>query len=348
MNPPPAAPPSITVSRATATDWPALAQFYAHQFSARPRLNDADLWRWMFLQQPAEARPVPFFVLKVDGRIEGAIGYLQFELRVGDANLAAIHPVNYFVNPRYKGLPALRLFRAILQEGRIVIGSYVSDDAHRLLGKSGFIDFGAHVHGYHLGLTITPRTPLRSAVIFAGRRLWEAALRGYTATRYRSLSYRLDSELNDAWLAIAGTWSPPGVGIRKTAEYLRWRYALSPVLNCRYLWQFEHGVPVGLAIVHFEPREHAAVLLDVSAATFAADRCTGLILQIIRHARAHALDLFTTHCMSPAIEAILRRIGCGRVPSDLGFMVYSPDTAGKIILADAKHWHFMIGDTDRY
>ena len=37
--------------------------------------------------------------------------------------------------------------------------------------------------------------------------------------------------------------------------------------------------------------------------------------------------------MSPGMEAILRRIGCGRVSSDLGFMVYSPNTASKQLLA---------------
>ena len=235
-----------------------------------------------------------------------------------------------------------------MQEGRIVIGSYVSDDARRLLGKSGFIDFAAHVHGYHLGLRVTPRTPLSGRLIWAGRRIWESTLRGYIKTRHSALTYRLDTELNATLLEIAGTWTPPGTGIHKTAEYLRWRYACSPVLTCRYLWQFDNGVPISLAVVHFDSHEHAAVLLDLTAATFTSDRCTGMLLESLRQARAHALNLFTTHCMSPGVEAILRRIGCGHITSDLGFMVYSPDAERKKILADAKHWHFMLGDTDRY
>lgn len=360
MNIPPTAAPSIQVIRATGTDWPMLAEFYARQFTERPRLNDARIWRWQFLEQPGDARPVPFFVLKVDECIEGAIGYLQFDLRVGDASLTAIHPVNYFVNPHYKGLSALRLLRAILQEGHIIIGSYVSDDARRLLSKSGFIDFGAYVNSYHLGLRMpavqalqgesrmTPRTNPISRLIWAGRRAWESALRGYIQTKDPSLTYRMDVELNDALLEIAGTWLPPGVGIYKTSEYLRWRYAHSPVLTCRYLWQFDNGIPVSLAVLHFDADKRAAVMLDLTAATFASDRCTGIILEIIRQARANALNLFTTHCMSPGVEAILCRIGCGCVTSDLGFMMYSPDTESKKILADAKHWHFMTGDTDRY
>ncbi len=341
-------PPAIEVLRATAHDWPALAEFYARQFSERLRLNDARAWQWEFLEQPGDGRQIPFFVLKVDGRIEGAIGYLQFELRAGDASFAAIHPVNYFVNPHYKGLPALRLFRAMLQEGRIVIGSYVSDDARRLLHKSGFVDFAAHVHGYHLGLRLTSHTNPRSGLIWLGRRIWESVLRGYIGSKHRPLTYRIENELNDTLLEIAGTWSPPSVGIRKTAEYLRWRYARSPVLNCRYLWQFDNRVPVGLAVLHLDPHEHAAVLLDLTAATWQPDQCAGMILETIRHARANALDMFATHCMSPVVDAVLRRIGCGRVTSDLGFMLYSPGAESKKILADAKSWHFMIGDTDRY
>lgn len=348
MHTPSSASPSIEVIRAAASDWPLLAEFYARQFTERPRLNDADTWRWEFLEQPGATRPVPFFVLKVDGRIEGAVGYLQFGLRAGATDFDAIHPVNYFVNPRYKGLPALRLFRAILGEGRIVIGSYVSADAQRLLDKSGFIDFGAHVHGYHLGLQITARTRLSGRLVWAGRRIWEAALRSYLNTRHSALTYRLDTELDASLLESAGTWLPPGTGIRKTAEYLRWRYARSPVLTCRFLWQFDGGVPVSLAVLHFDRHEHAAVLLDLTAAAFAADRCTGILLESLRQARAQALHLFTTHCMSPAVEAILRRIGCGRTASDLGFMVYGPNAESKKILASAKHWHFMLGDTDRY
>jgi len=348
MNTPPPVPPTIEVTRAAAHDWPALAEFYARQFSERPRLNDARVWQWEFLEQPGDAPHVRFYVLKVDGRIEGAIGYLQFDLCVGDASFAAIHPVNYFVNPRYKGLPALRLFRAMLEQRRIVIGSYVSDDARRLLNKSGFIDFAAHVHGYYMGLGISPHSNLRDRLVWAGRRVWETVLRAHVRTMDRSLTYRIDVELDAALLEIAGAWPPPGIGIRKTPEYLLWRYARSPALNCRYLWQFANGAPVSLAVLHFDKRENSAIVLDLTAATFESDRCTGIFLEMIRHSRANALDMFTTHCMSPMVEAVLRRIGCGRVTSDLGFMLYIPDAEEKKIPSDAKRWHFMIGDTDRY
>lgn len=344
----PAPSPDIKVMRATANDWPALAEYYAREFGDRPRLNDARLWHWKFLEQPGDARHVPFFVLKVDGRIEGAIGYLQFDLCVGDASVAAIHQVNYFVNARYKGLPALRLFRATLQEGQIAIGANASDDARRLFTKSGFVDLAAHVHSYHLGLGMMPRTNLRSRVIWAGRRVWESILCGYFRTMRHALTYRIDHELDDALLEIAGAWPPGGIGIRKTAAHLRWRYAHSPVLNCRYVWQFDNGIPVSLAVAHFDERERTAVLLDVTAATFESDRCTGIILETIRHARANAMGMLVTHCMSPVVEPVLRRVGFGHVPSDLGFLVYSPDSEDKGTLANARRWHFMLGDTDRY
>jgi len=340
--------PVIQVMRATKQDWPELAEFYAREFNEHPRLNDAKTWQWKILEQPTNSPQVPFFILKVNDRIEGGIGYLSFPMCIGQSTITAIHPVNYFVNPRYKGLPALRLLRAVLQEGDIAIGSNLSVVAQQLLEKSGFIDHSAYFFSYRLLLRITSRSTLRGLLVWVWRRARESLLHTLLQLQHRSLTYHIATKLDNTWLQKASEWPLPGYGIQKSAEYMIWRYARSPLLNCCYIWQLDNGKPAGLAVLHFDAHEKAAVLLDLCAASFESGSFVGLIVAAIQHARSEGMNTFDTHSMSPQIEAALRRTGCAGYASSLGLVLYSRDTTIARTIEIPGHWHFILGDTDRY
>lgn len=345
--------PAIDMRRATPGDAARLAEFYREHFASRPRLNDAALWNWEFAEQPGAREHVPFFVLDAGDRIEGGIGYVRFDWRAGTDIVAGIHPVNYFVNPKLKGLHSLRLFRAALNEAPVVLGSYVSDDAMRLVKRSGFIDLSAHFYGYHFSLRIAASAvgvpgKLRNAAVVLSRRVWMAGLRALVGLCAPNIRYQVATTLDSGWLAHAESWRLADCGIVKSATYLAWRYAASPALNCRYVWQLRGNKPIALAILHLDPAHGDAVLLDCIAANDDFWHLLGLISRTISHSRESGAGLWTTHALSPVLERVLRTLGCGRNRSPFGVNIYCADEKLRETITDPRRWHFMIGDTDVY
>ena len=140
------------------------------------------LWRWEFTENPQVSDNLPFFVIESGGNIHGTIGYVPLRLRVGERTISSGHPVNYFVGPQYKGLPALQLFRAMQNDCPIVFAGYFSGDSKRLLMKMGYVDLSKHVQKYYLSLhtdTVrlkTLRHRLRSRSLQLLRRAWRFLL----------------------------------------------------------------------------------------------------------------------------------------------------------------------------
>lgn len=340
--------PDVQVVRALESDWPAIQAFFSREFKDHPRLSNSEEWHWKFLEQPGTGQQPRFLLLKVNGQIEGTVGFICFDIQYGERTISAIHPVNFFVSPNHKGLPALRLFRAVLREGELVIGSSISGDASRLLSKSGFIDLSAYLYAYHLGLRVTQSVGPRGLIIRIGRIFWTVLLRSFLRTTCHKLTYRIESSLDAMLLDSASHWPSPNHGIHKTGEYLRWRYAHSPFLNCCYIWQLDNGFPVGLAILHMDSNNRTAVLLDLATASPKLSYSISMVLRVIQHADESGMDILISHCMSHNLEKALRLSGCARRVSELGFMAYSTNATTMNMLRDTRKMHFVLGDTDLY
>ena len=349
----PASQPAVTVRRATQADAERLAGFYRQHFTSRLRLNDDALWKWEFASQPGASDRFPFFVLESDGHIEGGIGYVRFDLRVDALTIAGIHPVNYFVNSNFKGLHALRLFRAVLAEAPVVIGSYVSDSAMPLLKRSGFVDLSSHFHSYHFSLrtatsSVRGAGKVRHAAVVLFRRLWLATVSAVTRMRAPKIRYEISDKLDANWLSHVESWRLAGCCIVKNSSYLAWRYANNPVLDCRYVWQFRGEIPIALAIMHLDAVRSEAVLLDFMGIKDDLWQLVGLIGRTMVGARHAGATLWTTHALSPDLNRALQVLGCGRSQSSIGINIFCADEELRRRVVDPNRWHFMIGDTDVY
>lgn len=341
-------PVNINIRRALPADWPSLAEFYQRCFPERPRLNDARLWHWQFVEQPGADDLLPFFILDVDGRIEGAIGYLRMTLIVRGTKISTALPVNYFVNPKYLGLPALRLFRAVTHEAPVVIGAYISGDARRLLLKSGFIDLSTHIIQYYAALRPNVVSSIRGHAITHLRRAWECVLGFYARRCCDRITYIVSKEINPDWANRAAGWRRAECQVEKSAAYYHWRLTQNPVLDCTCVWQIQDTMPVGFAAVHLDHRERTAVLLEWNTDGVELHRDIDFLYAVIRFARSQHMDYLVTDAMSPTLHHALRWIGFGHRMSDLGFMVYGQDAEIKAVVSNPSGWHFMVGDSDRY
>jgi hypothetical protein len=347
------APPQIKVRRAVLADRDALTDFYKRHFPERRRLLDSSVWDWEFARQPGAGDELPFYVLEADGRIEGGIGYWLAQVRVAERTIEAVLPVNYFVAEEFKGLPALRLLRAVLAERDVTLGTNVSADALRLLLKSGFKDIGNQMRSYTYALRITAGLALKARAVAAGRRTAEIGRRlsekiGQPGIRYRTAGV-LDADFlsriaaNDAmptqWQALV-----------KSPTWLSWRYEPASGIQCEYVYQFRDGLPVALAIIAIDRKkpecERDVVLLDAIFGHSAS--LPGIVTEVLRLGRDADCSRVVCHALSAPLAAVMRRCLFGSAPSGVGLLVSVRDDSLKRELQDPARWHFMLGDCDAY
>jgi hypothetical protein len=338
---------SPNLRRATKGDRDALMAFYAKHHAQRSRLNDPALWNWEFVDQPDLERGFPFFVLEHDGAIVGGIGYVATRLSDGIHEFRAAMPVNFFVDPAFKGLPALRLFRSVQSEYEVLVGSYISDDALRLLTKSGFVDLSAHVRAYHYPLRIQRGHP-RSWAVWSLRKTMELWRRYRASGSDADLTYRVETHLAEAALVPQASANHGAVHLLKSAPYLRWRYGASPKLSPVFVAQFQGTQPVGLAVLHFDSEHRECVILDVMFNGGTPRRIVALIDQVIRVARKRGCHMITTHALSATLDAALKDCYFKSKLSHLGLAVLARQEPARSLLTDPDRWHFMLGDTDAY
>lgn len=320
--------------------------FYSRHHAQRSRLNDAMLWVWEFVETAHRSDELPFFVLTDGGRIVGGIGYIDVTLDLGERMIPAAMPVNYFIDPAYKGLPALRLLRAVQNERDILIGSYVSEDALRLLTKSGFKDLSAHVRAYHYPLRFNAFNP-RSVAAWMWRRASEWRRRANTLRSGEELEYRESTRLNalhaDTFAASSGV-----VRISKNHAFIHWRYESSPILDPVFVLQSTGARACGLAVLHIDRKRSECVLLDVLWTDHPTGRLPGLIDEVIRTARKHGCRMLITHALSTTLDTVLTQCLFSSRVSDLGMCILARKEPERDILTNPARWHFMLGDTDAY
>lgn len=340
--------PAPVVRRIEERDLPALREFHRRHSPERARLNDTAMWHWEFDQRRIADGMRPYFVLDTGDRIEGAIGYIPATLRVGETEIVSGHPVDFFVDAAYRGLPALRMIKAVMAELPTAFAGYVSDDARRLFGKLGYKDLSAAFDSWHFPLRSDNRD-LLSRTLAAARAVWISALT--IAAGLMSICRTRHTVLDHLPDAFPTQSNEQGFGaknhILKTPAYLHWRYVQHPKLKCFYVLQSRAGRPCALAVAGFDNDRQQALLLDAIGPRMPWFARAALILAVLRAARQRGASVITTHLAGPFAQT-LRLCGFGRTSGTMGFLVYARDAGLSERLSKAADWHFTLGDTDRH
>lgn len=343
------------IRRARREDMPDIEAFYRIHFSDRPRLNNVALWRWEFIEHPLITGDLPFFLIESGGEIQGTIGYQPLQLRIGEQTLKGGYPVNFFVTPKFRGLPALRLLKAALNECPIVFAGYISDDSKRLFRKMGFVDLSQHVRGYYFSLRFdatraisTPRRFL-SKMCYRLRTAWGGLLTLYFDRFWiTGVRHEIANDLHKDFENFITNKPEQMLSVYKDNTYLRWRYSRSPALNCLFIHQYHRNRPSGLAVVHIDSRQNQAIILDIIIHPFTLSRSIHLLAAVVSECRKHRLSMLTLDILNAQIEKALRIFGFGSVSSQTGLTAYAADKNILALLSDYRNWHFIIGDTDKY
>lgn len=339
--------PAPVVRRVEERDLPALRAFHRRYSPNRARLNNTAIWHWEFDQRRNTRGEYPYFVLATGNRIEGAIGYVPATLRAGGANHESGHPVDFFVEPAHRGLPALRMIKAVMAELPTAFAGYVSDDARRLFGKLGYKDLSTALGSWYCPLR-SPDSRAVGRIKSAARTIWLLALLVVTSIATFGRLRHVVLDRPPPGFPVAGAEQGFGAGnhVLKSAAYLDWRYRQHPALTCFYVSQCRAGKPRALAIVGYESDAGRLLLLDAIGPRISWAARAALILAVLRAARRRGALEIATHLAGPLARS-LRLCGFSRT-SAMGFLVYARDIELLKRLSVAADWHFTLGDTDRH
>lgn len=330
-------------------------QFYRETFPAKPKLNNQALWEWEFLANPFNTGEPGFFIVDSDRGVHGAAGVVCGRLQIEDTVVDAYHPVNFFVQDEYKGFPALRLFRKVMDAGEVFYASYVSGDAAKLVEKAGFQNLNDHIKDYYYFLRIDDAAPLskkhlRSVAIYGARRclsMWCATqLKMRMGHRYH---YRVTRSLDaDMIPSVAAQCLPGRIGLVKDLQYLQWRYERSPVLRCRFIVQYKDQQPNCLVVVHEDADNNCGVILDVIRATGDVLEIKGVLAKAIGVIASGGYATILTTALGTVMAQALSQLGFGSYNCSHRFMFYAKDKVLRERLNSPQQWDFNLGDTDVY
>jgi len=346
---------TLNVRRVETGELDSLNQFYREYFPDKPVLLDNEIWKWSFLSSPFLHSGIPFFVIEENHYIRGGIGYLAVEFNVNNQRLAAGHPVNFFVAPDYKGLPAVRLLKKVTSENEVSYASYFSKDAEKLILAARWSDLSNYINNYYFPLQVTPLQKSTSGhLISRFKKTIRMSWLSFLAVTKRFGSIPKDirisrhSEFSDSLCPANLDQTSPYCGVYKDNRFIKWRYAESPRLDCRYFTVSSGNTISALAIIHLDRNKNQAIIMDLVDVGCTRDTLALLFIDIIRYCNEQGLTMVSTVMLNDKVDNLLRKLGFGVTNSVFGLMFYTKDKTLKSILDKPQNWDFWIGHSDVY
>ncbi len=342
--------PQFQVRRARAEDLPKILEFHKSCQPDRPKLHDGDRWTWRFLDHPDERESPSYFVIDSNDQIEGTLGYVPLEFRVRGRPVGGTFPVDYFVNPAFRGLPALLLMKTVMALRPITIESNFSDDAERLLDRLGFIDLEGFVKDYYLPLAnVVPAGDRRGSLSVRSLQLLKRAYRYGAPGILSAVDSVLGYRGNTRTFRVLDRDSMPrlpaadeSIRIEKSYSYLRWRYRDAIGLQPVFVSYSLSGKPAALAILNESANGRAIQVLDVVGGY----RYGPLIRAIIAYGRQFGAASISATCADTRLGRALRMHGFGASRSGVGLRAHTSDQTLREYLAVGREWKFYLGDSD--
>ncbi len=310
--------------------------------------SDRGRWLWLLRDNPLVQGELTTWVLKVGDDIVGTASCIPCELNIAGKTVPAGLGADYFVDESFKGLPALKLFKASQKYAAVHVAANLSDSARSLFGKLGYVDLSSFF--IHAVAYLKP---------FPGNkdRLGSLLKRTYFRTVRRKYRVASDSLLVDDQLppAYADLWervkSTCRIGINKNLAYMKWRYEQCSTVKYRFVTLVHGAMIEGLAVVTINEEQglHRGVVHDLILPADSPLTVRKLLAATLDHFCDQGCHLCETHLMAPGIAVNLEKTGFTLTQSQLGMMVhFDRRNADLAEIADGNAWTFSLGDTDRY
>ena len=316
-----------------------------------------DLFRWQFGGTAGNHRAV--YTLKLalmNGEVVGCLGYIPIEVSVLGRVVPGAWLVNWMTDPAVRrfGLGVL-LVGEVAKEFEVVLNVGPNQSAADMLLRTGWQDVGdlaryIYVLDWEQAARLTENCELEGPT-------------GVRATKHKpplhSAVGRLDrfsDEATDLWDRV---WGGVAAGVRRSAEFLNWRYADHPLFEYRAFAIRQREMLRGIAVYRIERvtdlSTNVGRLVElISEPGF--DAC--LLDAVVEDARAHQVVLLDFFCSSRRVSRLMIQSGFSLTSGDLFPVLFQPvDRAKRRIafvarLGGGHHttdldWYVTKGDGDQ-
>ncbi|WP_243373883.1 GNAT family N-acetyltransferase [Geotalea sp. SG265] len=339
---------ALRVRRYTPDDEDALFAFRETIFPKGHKSLDRPHFRWKFLKHPY-AVELPFFIMEDDGRVVGTQGYWPFYLRVGNKRMTCGHLVDFNVKDPYRGLPTLRLFKAVSACSQLNFGAYISQDAQRFFTAANWVDMSSNLKNYYMYLRAPGKAGITRKGKFFCQYLWNNVRHKKLSKLARLYEFKVDLRLpHDLEQLISLDAEKNQLNFIKQRKFLAWRYEESEINKYRF------------ASIHVNGKLKCTIVFNVLK-DIEVNRCfimdifhlpgdelsiRILLFKLIAYLRQYR-DIITIQTAAlPLLGEVFRDFGFRCYQSPIGFMC-SKNYAG-ILNESNPPWkfNFNLGDTD--
>jgi hypothetical protein len=320
--------------------------------------NDETLLRWQFGGVAGDARRYHIKVATIDGAVAACLGYIPVEISVAGRTLRGAWTANWIADPAVKQhAMGLRLMRELVDEHDLTLVVGASGQARHILPRMGFTYFGdlrRHI--------CVIDTAAAAALSDTARSVWTrmTTASGCSAVNGTERVETFQPPVERVWDSV---WARHGLGTRRTAAFLNWRYASHPRFGYRMFITGPVNTPTGFAVYRIEPvnddRWRVGRIVEFVAGPAAAETLLGAVMFDARSSGVGLLDYFCS--AHPAAPAFAR---CGWFPEDAlpapVPMLLQPITAGRRAIPFLGHvrkaggvpldldcWYVTKGDGDQ-
>lgn len=338
------------VRRINLSDEDALFAFREKIFPTGNKEVNRSYWRWKFVQNPY-AEEIPFFILEAENRIVGTQGHCPVPVAMEGRQITCSFLVDFNVEDVFKGLPVVKLFRAVRSCSELNIGANLSDDARRFFGSARWLDLSSSLDSFYFFLRRpkkSPQTWWRYNISYLIRRFhhWRAAKKAmpfYTM----QINDSIPEEVNRLWNFMRIKYK---VSFQKDLAYLKWRYDKCPIASYHYASLYSEKSLKAFLVFTFQSSDNGqkCIIMDALYDPEEQDFLSILLAKVITYCQKQGCYVLETILSASSIKKLFLSVGFRAVTSDIGFMFHSKDKSLNQAIMEPDGLCFLLGDTDRY
>lgn len=319
------------------------------------QLDDA-MWRWSYDANPVAPDAPRVLVFPDEDEVLGVLGMIPVRLQAGQGEVDAAWGIDVFVAPEFQnaGIGGM-LVEAWDRATPVSLSLGVTDMAFEVFLASGRVHVG-DVPVYKRLLTpskvLEKRLGSRWVAAAAGKLLeWKTRAGLPRPERREDLGWEplrsFDAGFDALWARAARGL---GFAVRRSADWLRWRFEAYPRGGFAAWRVLERGELAGFAVTH--QREHDGLSIGYVADVLCADRGAPLEFALARavdELRERGADVVECLASHPDLQAALERVGFLARPSKtrLLYKVNRPELEPRFEGAgELARWHVTLADSD--
>jgi glycosyltransferase involved in cell wall biosynthesis len=346
-------PPDIRQKRSE--DIPELMRLRATTHGATSVFTDRSYFDWAYVERPrAVGKPSELWLHESGGRIDGQVGVVPVELKIGTQSHEACWVFDLAVDSSSRGKgTAGALVAAACTSTEAAMAMEVTGGGKRVMLRSGWSDLGiltsyvrpidANVVVRRLAEHFQPAGAAAAGLlsVVAGAATVSANLLNLVSEEITAFDERVD----ELWEKASRSYT---VVVRRDSKLLNWRFAHFPFPDRYRLFYFNfRGRTVGYAVLR--SGEHHSVPAGYVVDFFCEPRWTYSILGLcVQHFTREGVA--AVYCLHSNPSSVAPLLALGFIPRSSGWPFVAnvrrlpPESAA--LAGDVRNWFLTAGDAD--